>query len=81
MWWENFASTCVFAWRWAWFSGADSGRLRRDSMAMGTAHKWGKWGKLSWTHLWINHMHFFAKTRRVLAKFCSLAMEGSRRRL
>ena len=27
-WWENFASMCVYAWRSAWFFGADLGRLR-----------------------------------------------------
>ena len=35
---EYFASMCVFAWRSAWFSGADLGRLRRHSIAMGAAH-------------------------------------------
>ena len=37
-WWENFASMCVYAWRSAWFSGADMGRLRNHSIAMGAAH-------------------------------------------
>ena len=31
-WWENFASMCVYAWRSAWFSGADLGRLRNHSI-------------------------------------------------
>ena len=37
-WWEKFGSMCVYAWRYAWFSGADLGRLRNHSIAMGTAH-------------------------------------------
>ena len=37
-WWENFASMCVHAWRSAWLSGADVGRLRNHSIAMGAAH-------------------------------------------
>ena len=55
-WWENFASMCVYAWRSAWFSGADLGRLRNHSLAMGAAHNELQWGKLLWTHLWIDHM-------------------------
>ena len=63
-WWENFANMCVYAWRSAWFSGADLGRLRNHSIAMGTAHNELQWGKLPWTHLWIDHMYFFAKKCR-----------------
>ena len=48
-WWENFASMCVYAWRSAWFSGADLGRLRNHSMAMGAAPNELQWGKLLWT--------------------------------
>ena len=77
-WWENFARMCVFAWRSAWFSGADLGRLRRHSTAMGTAHNEHQWGKLVWTHLCIDHMK---KKRRILSKFSRFAMEGSHRRL
>ena len=36
-WWESFAHMCVFAWRSTTFTGADLGRLRGDSVAMGTA--------------------------------------------
>ena len=79
--WENFASMCVFAWPSAWFPGADMGRLRRHSIAMGTAHNELQWGKLLWTHLWINHMYFYAMKWRVLSKFSCFAMEGSHRRL
>ena len=56
-WWENFASMCVYAWRSAWFSGANLGRLRNHSIAMGAAHNELQWGKLLWTHLWIDHMY------------------------
>ena len=40
-----------------------------------------QWSKLLWTHLWINHMYFFAKKWRILPKFSCFAMEGSHRRL
>ena len=80
-WWENFASMCVYAWRSAWFSGADLGRLRNHSIAMGAAHNELQWGKLLWTHLWIDHMYYFAKKWRILSKFSCFAMEGSHRRL
>ena len=79
-WWENFASMCVFAWRSAWFSGADFWRLRRHSIAMGAAHNELQWGKLLWTHLWLDHMYFFAKKWRILSKFSCFAMEGSHRK-
>ena len=62
-------------------SGADLGRLRRHSIAMGAAHYELQWGKLLWTHLWINHMYFFAKKWRTLSKFSCFALEGSHRRL
>ena len=80
-WLENFASMCVYAWRSAWFSGADLGRLRNHSIAMGTAHNELQWGKLLWTHLWIDHLYYFAKKWRILSKFSCFAMEGSHRRL
>ena len=80
-WWENLASMCVFAWRSAWFSGADLGRLRNHSIPMGAAHNELQWGKLLWTHLWIDHMYFFAKKWRILSKFSCFTMEGSQRRV
>ena len=70
VWWENCASMCVFAWRSAWFSGADFGRLRSHSIAMGSSHYELHWGKLLCTHLWIDHMYFFAKKWRILPKLC-----------
>ena len=36
---------------------------------------------LLWSHLWIDHMYFFARTWRILSKFSCFAMEGSHRRL
>ena len=48
---------------------------------MGTADNKLQWGKLLWTHLWIDHMHYFAKKWRILLKFSYFAMEGSHRRL
>ena len=68
---------CVIAWRSAWFSGADLGRLRNHSIAMGIAHNELQWGNLLWMHLWIHHMYYFAKKRRILSKFSSFAREGS----
>ena len=80
-WWEDFASMCVYGCRSAWFSGANLGLLRNHSIAMGTAHNELPWGKLLWTHLWIDHMYFFAKKWRILSKFSCFAMEGGHRRL
>ena len=80
-WWENTASMCVYAWRSTWLSGADLGRLRNHSIAMGAAHTGLQWGKPLCTHLWIDHMYFFAKSWRILSKFTCFAMEGSHRRL
>ena len=80
-WWENLASMCTYAWRSAWFSGADLGRLRDHSIAMGSARNKLQWGELLWTHLWIHHMYFFAKKWRILSKVSCFAMEGSHRRL
>ena len=63
--------------------GADCrrGRLRNHSITMGTAHNELQWGKLLWTHLWIDHMYYFAKKWRILSKFSCFAMEGSHRRV
>ena len=78
---ENFASMCVNAWRSAWFSGADLGRLWNHSIAMGATHNELRWGNLLWTHLWIDHMYYFAKKWRTLSKFSCFPMQGSHRRL
>ena len=69
-WWEKFASMCAFA----WFSGADLGRLRNHNIAMATAHNELKWGKLLWTHLWIDHMYYLAEKWRILSKFSCFAI-------
>ena len=61
--------------------GADLGRLRNPSIAMGTAHNELQWGKPLWTHLWIDHVYYFAKKWRILSKFSCFAMEGSHRAL
>ena len=70
-WWGKFASMCVFAWRSAWFSGADLGRLPNELQR----------GKLLWTHLWMDHMYYFAKKSRISSKFPCFTMEGRHRRL
>ena len=68
---------CAFTWRLAWFSGADVGRLRRHSIAMGTAHNEPQRGKLPWTYLWIDHTYSCAMKWRILSSFPCFAMEGS----
>ena len=50
-------------------------------IAMGIAHNELQWGKLVWTHLWIDHMYFFANKWRILSKFACFTMEGRHRRL
>ena len=61
-WWEDLASMCVFAWRFAWCSAADLGRLRRHNRAMRAAHDDLQWGKLLWTHLWTDHIFYFQRS-------------------
>ena len=74
---ENFASMCVFAWRSAWFSGANLGRLPRHSVAMGAAHNELRYGKFLRKHLSIDHrFFFFAKKWRISSKFSRFAMGG-----
>ena len=80
-WWDNFAKMCMYAWRTSWLSGADLGRLRDRSIAMGKAHLFLEWPKLLWSHLWIDHMYFFASQWRNLSQFSCFTMEGSHRRL
>ena len=80
-WWDNFAKTCTYAWRTSWLSGADLGRLRECSIAMGKAHLLLERPKLLYSHLWIDHMYFFARQWRNLSKFSCFAMKGSHRRL
>ena len=67
---------CVLAWCSACFSGADLGWLRRHSIAMGSAHNELQWGKLMWTHLWIDHMYFFFKEVEKVVKVLVLCHGG-----
>ena len=39
-------------------------RVREYSIAMGEAHLQLQWGKLLWSHLWIDHMYFFLTDSR-----------------
>ena len=80
-WWENFAIMCVFAWRSAWFSGANLGRSRSHSIFMGAADKELQWGKFLWAHLWMHHMYFFTKKWGILSNFSCFATEGRHWRL
>ena len=72
---------CIYAWRTSWLSGADLGRLRECSIAVGKAHLLLEWPKLLLSHLLIDHMYFFARQWRTLSKFSFFAIEGSHRRL
>ena len=72
---------CIYAWRTSWLSGAHLTRLRDCSMAMGKAHLLLEWPKLLWSHLWIDHIYFFARQWRNLSKFLWFAVEGIHRRL
>ena len=40
-----------------------------------------QWPKLLWSHVWIDHMYFFARKWRILSKFSCFAMEGSHHKL
>ena len=72
---------CLYAWRTSWLFGADLERLRECSIAMCKAHLLLEWPNLLWSHLWIDHMYFFARQWKNLSKFSCFAMEGGRRRL
>ena len=48
---------CVYSLGVPEFSGADLGHLRNHSIAMGATHNELQWGKLLWTHLWIDHIY------------------------
>ena len=63
-WWDNFAKICIHAWRISLLSGADLGRLPECSIPMGKAHVLLELPKLLWSHLWIDHMYFFARQWR-----------------
>ena len=77
--WTNFSAMCVFAWHTRWFPRVDLKRSREYNIAMGEAHLQLQWGKLLWSHLWIDHMYFFARQWRILSKFACFTTEGSHR--
>ena len=64
-WWTNFSAMCVFAWHKRWFTWGDLKLLREYGVAMGQAHLSLHWGKLLWSHLWIDHTYFFAHRWRI----------------
>ena len=80
-WGDNFAKMCIYAWRTSWLSGADLRRLANCGIAMGKAHFHLEWPKLLWSHLWIDHMYFFASQWRNVSQFLCFTMEGNHRRL
>ena len=59
-WWTNFSAMCLSQWQTRWFTEGDLKRLMEYHVAMGRAHLQSLWGKLLWSHLWIDHMYFFA---------------------
>ena len=69
------------SWQTGWLSGGHTGRLPECSTGMGKAHLVLQWPKLLWSHLWTDHMYFFAHKWRFLSTFSCFAMEGSHRGL
>ena len=80
-WWDNFAKMCVYAWQTGWMSGGNVGRLHECSIRMVRADLVLQWSNVLWSHLWIDHMYFFACKWGILSKLSYFAMEGSHRRL
>ena len=80
-WWTCFSAMCVFAWQTRWFTRGDLKWLRECSIARGKAYLRLQWGKLLWSHLWIDRMCFFGRQWRILSEFACFAMERSHRRL
>ena len=75
-WWDNFAKMFVYAWQTGSLSGGDVGRLRECSIRMGKAHLVLQWPKPPRSHLWIDHMYFFARKWRILSKFSCFALRN-----
>ena len=80
-WWDNFAKTCVYPWQTGWLSGGGVARLHKCSIRMGKAHFVLQWPKLLWSHVWIDHINFFARKCRILSKISCFPMEGGHRRV
>ena len=58
---ENFSAMRVFALHTRWFTGGALQRLREYSIAIGASHLYLQRGNPLWSHLWIDHMYFFAR--------------------
>ena len=71
-WWENFASMCVFA----GVPGADLGRLRRHSLAMGAAHNELQWANFRGRIFGSTTCIFFAQNMECLVKVLLLCHGG-----
>ena len=71
-WWNNFAKISVYAWQMGWLSGEDVGKLHECSIRVGKAQLVLQWPKLPWSHLWIDHMYFFARTWNSSPEFHAL---------
>ena len=76
-WGDNFTVMCVYACQAEWRCGGDVGRLHECSIQMGTAHLVLQWPKLPCSHLWINHMYFFARKWRILSQFSCLPWKAA----
>ena len=79
--WTSFSAIVVYAWQTRWFTWGGLKRLRDYNIAIVKAHILLQWGKSLWSHLWIDHMYFFARQGRPFCKLACFAMEGSHRRL
>ena len=56
--------------------GGGVGRLRECSIRMGKAQLVLEGPKLLWSHVWIDHMYFFARKWRILSKISCFAHGG-----
>ena len=79
-WWEAFAIGCKYAWQSEFLSGQQLADLRTACLTMGQHHNALRFGKVLWSHLWIDHMYAYAKCWRILSKFACFVVEGSHRR-
>ena len=63
------AQMCVYTWQMDWLYSGKVGRLRECRIRMGKAHLVLQWPKLLWSHFRSDHMHFSARSRKILSKF------------
>jgi hypothetical protein len=81
LWFKCFSDTAGFAWQSAFLSPMELGRMGAALKSMGDVHVKLGWGKVMWSHFWIDHMFAYASTWRILSIFSCFKLEGSHRRL